>query len=135
MSHFFRRASNYGDFAEWVDFDYWWSFSSGGSLINGDSPSEYYTRYNNIIDSYNSATRLVIVQMEETQIQSKYRHKSVLHKLKYYVKTNQHVQDTNTNWKREKLCVINRRQSNTHGQSAKVIVIRMLKKNQADLES
>ena len=80
MFQFFRRFKitkgiqielRVQDFAEWVDFAYWWSFSGGGS-------SEYYTRYNNIIDSYNRATRLVIVQMEETQIQSKYRHKSVL---------------------------------------------------------
>ena len=30
---------NYGDFAEWVDFAYWWSFSGGGSAINGATPS------------------------------------------------------------------------------------------------
>ena len=36
-----RRASklhywfkNYSDFAEWVEFAYWWSFSVGGSAIN-----------------------------------------------------------------------------------------------------
>ena len=25
-------------FAEWVDFDYWWSFSGGGSVFNGAYP-------------------------------------------------------------------------------------------------
>ena len=96
------------------DFAFWWSLSGGGSSINEATPSEYYTRYNNIIDIYNRASRLVIVQMDDINIQSKYCHKSVLHKSKYYVKTNQHVKDTNTNWEREKLCDINRRQSNTH---------------------
>ena len=28
-------------FAEWVDFDYWWSFSSGGSAINGATPTGF----------------------------------------------------------------------------------------------
>ena len=113
MLQFFRRFKSYSNFVEWVDFAYWWSFSGGGSSINGATPSEYYTEYNNV-DCYNRATHLVIVQMEDTQIQSRYCHKSVLHKSKYYVKTNQHVEDTNTNWKREKSCDINRRQSNTH---------------------
>ena len=43
-----RRASklhylfrSYGDFAEWVDFAYWWSFSGGGSAINGATPSSF----------------------------------------------------------------------------------------------
>ena len=27
------------DFAEWMDFAYWWSFSGGGSAINGATPS------------------------------------------------------------------------------------------------
>ena len=27
-----------GDLAEWVDFAYWWSFSSGGSTIDGAIP-------------------------------------------------------------------------------------------------
>ena len=30
---------SYGDFAEWVDFAYWWSFSGGGSVINGATQS------------------------------------------------------------------------------------------------
>ena len=45
-----RRASklhywfkSYGDFAEWVDFAYWWSFSGGGSAINGATPSSLFT--------------------------------------------------------------------------------------------
>ena len=29
---------SYGDFSEWVDFAYWWSFSGGGSVINGAYP-------------------------------------------------------------------------------------------------
>ena len=29
---------SYGDFAEWVDFTYWWSFSGGGSVIKGAYP-------------------------------------------------------------------------------------------------
>ena len=28
-----------GNFAEWVDFYYWWSFSGGGSAISGATPS------------------------------------------------------------------------------------------------
>ena len=30
---------SYGDFAEWVDFAYWWSFNDGGSAINEATPS------------------------------------------------------------------------------------------------
>ena len=52
----------------------------GASAVEGGATlSEYYTSYNNI-DSYNRATRLVIVQIEDTQIKSKYRKKFVLHK-------------------------------------------------------
>ena len=32
-------GDGYGDFAEWADFAYWWSFSGGGSAINGATPS------------------------------------------------------------------------------------------------
>ena len=31
--------NRYGNFAEWVDFAYWWSFSGGGSAIIGATPS------------------------------------------------------------------------------------------------
>ena len=43
-----RRASNLhycfksnGNFVEWVDFSYWWCFSSGESAINGATPSSF----------------------------------------------------------------------------------------------
>ena len=29
---------SYSDFADWVDFAYWWSFSGGGSVINVADP-------------------------------------------------------------------------------------------------
>ena len=32
-SHYWFNG--YGNFAEWVDFACWWSFSGGGSAING----------------------------------------------------------------------------------------------------
>ena len=35
-SHYWFMS--YGDFAEWVDFAYWWSFSGGGSVINRAYP-------------------------------------------------------------------------------------------------
>ena len=38
--HWFK---SYGNFAEWVDFAYWWSFSGGGSAINGATPSSFYS--------------------------------------------------------------------------------------------
>jgi hypothetical protein len=31
--------NSYSNFAEWVDFAYWWSFSGGGSAIIGTTPS------------------------------------------------------------------------------------------------
>ena len=36
-SHYWFKS--YGDFAEWMDFAYWWGFNSGGSAINGATPS------------------------------------------------------------------------------------------------
>ena len=43
-----QRASNlhywfksYNNFAEWVDFAYWWSFSGGRSAINGATPTSF----------------------------------------------------------------------------------------------
>ena len=30
---------SYGDFAEWMDFAYWWGFSNGEPAINGATPS------------------------------------------------------------------------------------------------
>ena len=38
--HWFK---NYGNFTEGVDFAYWWSFSGGGSAINGLPPSFHST--------------------------------------------------------------------------------------------
>ena len=35
--HYWLKS--YGDFAEWVEFSYWWSFSGGGSVINRATPS------------------------------------------------------------------------------------------------
>ena len=35
-------VNSYGNFAEWVDFANWLSFSGGGSAINGDTPSSYF---------------------------------------------------------------------------------------------
>ena len=32
---------SYGYFTEGVDFSYWWSFSGGGSAINGATPSSF----------------------------------------------------------------------------------------------
>ena len=32
---------SYGHFTEGVDFAYWWSFSGGGSAINGATPSSF----------------------------------------------------------------------------------------------
>ena len=37
----FLTFKSYGGFAEWVDFAYWWSFSRGGSAINGATPSSF----------------------------------------------------------------------------------------------
>ena len=46
MLQFFRKfiqiallVKSYGYFAEWIYFAHWWSFSSGGSAINGATPS------------------------------------------------------------------------------------------------
>ena len=43
-----QRASNlhywfksYSNFAEWLDFAYWWSFSGGVSAIIGATPSSF----------------------------------------------------------------------------------------------
>ena len=33
---------SYANFAKRVDFAYWWSFSGGGSAINGATPSNLY---------------------------------------------------------------------------------------------
>ena len=38
LHYWFKR---YGDFTEWVDFALGWSFSSGGSAINGATPSSF----------------------------------------------------------------------------------------------
>ena len=39
-SHYCFKS--YGDFAEGVNFAYWWSFSGGDSAINGATPSSFY---------------------------------------------------------------------------------------------
>ena len=56
---FSKRASKYhywfksnGEFAEWVDFSYLWSFSGGGYSINGASPSSFITQIQKM--AYNS---------------------------------------------------------------------------------
>ena len=36
---------SYGDLAEWVDFAYWWSFTAGGSAINGATSSSLFKGY------------------------------------------------------------------------------------------
>ena len=38
-SHYWFKS--YGNFAELVDFAYWWSFSGGGSAISGATPSSF----------------------------------------------------------------------------------------------
>ena len=34
-------SKSYGNFAELMDFAYWWSFSGGWSAINGATPSSF----------------------------------------------------------------------------------------------
>ena len=47
-----QNRKNYGDFAEWVDFAYWWSFIGEGSAINGATPSSLTrTRQGSPIDN------------------------------------------------------------------------------------
>ena len=41
MLQFFLRFKSYGDFGDWVDFAYWWSFNGGGSAIDEATPSSY----------------------------------------------------------------------------------------------
>ena len=38
MHYWFK---SYGDFAEWVDFDYWWIFSGGGSAVHRATLSSF----------------------------------------------------------------------------------------------
>ena len=40
-SHYWFKS--YGNFAESVDFVYWWSFSGEGFAINGATPSSLYS--------------------------------------------------------------------------------------------
>ena len=40
-SHYWFKR--YGNFAEWMDFAYWWSFSGGGPVINWATPSSLET--------------------------------------------------------------------------------------------
>ena len=46
MHYWFR---SYGNFAEWIDFAYWWSFSAGGSAIDGATPSNLKTEYYTLV--------------------------------------------------------------------------------------
>ena len=43
-SHYWFRS--YGGFAEWVEYAYWWSFSGGGSAING---ATFFKRDKNLV--------------------------------------------------------------------------------------
>ena len=38
MHYWFK---SYGNFFEWMDFAYWWSFIGGGSAINSATPSSF----------------------------------------------------------------------------------------------
>ena len=47
-----QNRISYGHFSEGVDFAYWWSFISGGSAINGATPSILFSKEKNERNKY-----------------------------------------------------------------------------------
>jgi len=43
---------SYGNFAEWMDFAYWWSFSGGGSAINAATLFSFFVKVKKSLKKY-----------------------------------------------------------------------------------
>ena len=64
---------SYGQFTEGVDFASWWSFSGGGSAINGATPSNFERQ------QHNCCSFLLSTHQTFPQIQSVFIRKTVLY--------------------------------------------------------